>query len=57
MVSHVKNSSKENMINCIMIDQDIQFCVKCGENHISSCALQRKKVQSSLWLESIFVPL
>ena len=34
----------ENVISCITVmHQDIKFCVKCGENHISSCALQRKK--------------
>ena len=24
------------------MDQDIKFCVKCGEIHISTCALQKK---------------
>lgn len=43
VVSIVKNRS-ENMINYITVmSQDIMFCVKCGENHISSCAPQREK--------------
>jgi hypothetical protein len=35
----------ENVLNCTQIMcQDIKFCVKCGENLISSCATQNKGV-------------
>jgi hypothetical protein len=35
----------ENMINCTKImQQDIKFCVKCGENIISSRAAQNNGV-------------
>jgi hypothetical protein len=34
-----KTGVSENMLNGItVVYQDVKFCVKCGENHISNCA-------------------
>lgn len=50
----------ESICNCIkIIYQDIKFCVKCGENLMSSCATQKNGVCKgcglSMYLFNIFI--
>jgi hypothetical protein len=46
----------ENMLNCAkIIYQDIKFCVKCGENLISSCATQKMGVHQGRGFQSILI--
>jgi len=47
----------ENMFNCPKImNQDKKFCVKCGENLISSCATPKKGGDPSRsWFQSTLI--
>jgi hypothetical protein len=48
----------ENMLNCIMF-AGTAFCVKCGENEVTSFAPQKRKVRQgcnlSTYLFNIFI--